>query len=67
MLDSTEVYDYYRIHTQLAQEKGNYNFIYPVELFLNALELRPNLKMLVAKSEGKTIAGGLFFIDGCSV
>lgn len=67
VLDSTEVYDYYRIHTQLAQEKGNYNFIYPVELFLNALELRPNLKMLVAKSEGKTIAGGLFFIDGCSV
>ena len=67
VLNAAEVYDYYQIHTQLAQQKGNYNFIYPVELFLNTIKLRSHVKMLVAKSEGKIIAGGLFFKDGCSV
>jgi lipid II:glycine glycyltransferase (peptidoglycan interpeptide bridge formation enzyme) len=67
VLNSLEVDDYYQIHTQLAQQKGDYKFIYPIELFLNMITLRSNMRMLVAKSEGKVIAGGLFFKDGCSV
>lgn len=67
VINSAEVYDYYQIHTQLAENKGGYKFIYPVELFLKMIKLSPHMRMLVAKSEGKIIAGGLFYKDGCCV
>ena len=58
---------YYRVHTRLAETKGGYSFIYPIELFTELTKLRTDACLLVAECEGRVIAGGLFFQDGCSV
>lgn len=61
------VREYYRIHTSLAEQKGNYKSVYPAELFLELHKIRDYTRFLVAEYEGRIIAGGLFFRDGDSV
>lgn len=65
--DVSTVESYYLLHRKLAREKGTYEFIYPLELFLGLLPLRSAARLLVAEYEGKVVAGGLFFRDGASV
>ncbi len=65
--DGDTVEAYYLLHRKLAREKGTYDFIYPLELFLGFLSMRSAARLLVAEYEGKVVAGGLFFRDGDSV
>ena len=62
-----DVNTYYAIHTRLAALKGNYSILYPVSLLTEMVLLRDHARLLVAEHEGRMIAGGLFFRDGCSV
>jgi hypothetical protein len=64
--DSETVKAYYRLHTELAEQKGGYDYLYPLELFLGLLPMRA-ARLLVAECAGRVVAGGLFFRDGASV
>jgi hypothetical protein len=59
-VDETTVRAYYEMHTQLARQKGTYEYIYPLALFLRLVCL-PEVRLLVVEHEGAVIAGGLFF------
>lgn len=65
--DAEDINAYYRIHTQLAQQKGGYGSIYPARLFLELVNVPGAVRLLLAECEGRIAAGGLFFRDGCSV
>lgn len=65
--DSEMVKAYYRLHKELAEQKGGYDFIYPLELLLGLLAIRGAARLLVAECAGRVVAGGLFFRDGASV
>ncbi len=58
---------YYQIYTRVAEQRGGYRFIYPLELFLVLVENRNIVRLLVAVHEGRIIGGGLFFRDGNSI
>jgi Acetyltransferase (GNAT) domain len=58
--------EYHRVHTRLARQKGRYEFIYPLKLFLELVEIRSIVHLLVAEYQGRVIGGGLFFRDGNS-
>jgi hypothetical protein len=62
-----DVRAYHQVYTRSAEQKGGYGCIYPVELFLDLIELRKNTRLLLAESEGQIVAGGLYFRDGCSI
>lgn len=59
-----EVRSYYRLHIQLAQQKGGYGLLHPLELFLEFRKAVGFTQLLIAEWEGRLIAGGLFFKDG---
>jgi predicted N-acyltransferase len=59
--------EYYKIHKALVEDRGNYNFIYPAELFLELQKIRSHTRFLIAEYEGRIIGGAIFFRDGDSV
>ena len=65
--DSETVKAYYRLHTELAEQKGGYDYLYPLELFLGLLPMPTVARLLVAECAGRVVAGGMFFRDGDSV
>src|SRR5262249_13603338 len=62
-----DVRAYYDVHTRLAEQRGNYAFVYPVEVFLELVRLGDEVRFLVAEVEGRVAAGGLCFRAGPSV
>jgi len=58
--DEVSVRAYYAMHRDLARQKGTYEFLYPVGLFLRLVRL-PEVRLRVVEHEGRVIAGGLFF------
>lgn len=58
--DEDTVRAYYRVHTELAGQKGTYEHVHPLSLFLDLVRL-PFCRLLVAEVEGQVVAGGLFF------
>jgi len=65
--DEEDVRAYHDLHTRLVQQKEWQGYHYPLALFLELTQLRSSVRVLVAESEGRIVAGGLFFRDGCSV
>lgn len=63
---ASEVRAYYGVHVRLAKLKSGYSFIYPCELFEELVRL-PETSLLLARFEGRTVAGLLVFRDGDSV
>lgn len=62
-----EVAAYYEVHRLHALQHGGFGQLYPLELFVELTALTGAVRLLVAEWEGRIIAGGLFFVDGCSV
>ncbi len=54
---------YHALHARLAAEKGGYDFVYPVELFVALVALGDAVRLYVAEREGRLVAGALFFHD----
>ena len=65
--ETADIKAYYDVHEALAKQKGGYGQLHPLELFVELAKDRESVKLLIAEHEGKTVAGGLFFVDGCSV
>jgi len=59
--DPATVEAYYQVHTRLAGQKGDYDVVYPLELFLEFARMRGVVRLLVAECGGRVAAGGLFF------
>ncbi|MEO8429902.1 MAG: GNAT family N-acetyltransferase [Acidobacteriota bacterium] len=59
-LDEQTVRAYYAVHTELADQKGSYEHIHPLSLFVDLVHL-PFCRLLVAEVEGRVVAGALFF------
>jgi hypothetical protein len=62
-----DVDSYYRIHEQVVASKESWNHVYPVDYFHQILRVAGAARLLVAEYEGRIVAGGLFYRDGCSV
>jgi len=65
-VDEDTVRAYYKVHTELAEQKGSYPFVYPLSLFLDLVRL-PYTQLLVAEHDGRVVGGGLFFKEESSV
>ncbi len=53
---------YHALHERLAAGKSGYDFIYPVQLFVDLVGLDA-VRLFVAEREGRLAAGALFFHD----
>jgi lipid II:glycine glycyltransferase (peptidoglycan interpeptide bridge formation enzyme) len=66
-----DVTKYYQIHTELFKQKGINQGInqsgYPFQLLVNLSKIKDSVRLIVAEYEGEIIAGGFFFVDGCSI
>jgi Acetyltransferase (GNAT) domain len=62
-----DVMAYHQIYTELFRQKGIYSELYSSELLINLMKIGSSAKLLIAECDGKIVAGGFFFIDGCSV
>lgn len=65
--DAADVLQYYQVHTGLVRQKGGYETVYPLALFLDLVKFTGVVRLLIAECQGRSVAGGLFFRDGCSV
>ncbi|MCM3902716.1 MAG: GNAT family N-acetyltransferase [Pyrinomonadaceae bacterium] len=66
--DSLEDFEaYYKVHLQRVEQKGGYSFVFPLEFLSELIKIHRTARFLVAESEGRIVAGGLFLRDGCSV
>ena len=62
-----DVCAYYKMHKCLADQKGGYKTLYPLELFLHLTKHKSAVRLILAECDGSLGAGGLFFRDGCSI
>lgn len=58
---------YYKIHSELAKEKGGYGDLHPEKLFTDLLSRSERTELVVACLGEQVISGGIFFNDGPSV
>ena len=65
-VDPETIASYYRVHTGLAEQKGTYEYIYPLSLFLDLARL-PFCRIIVAEFEGRVVGGCVFFDDRESI
>jgi hypothetical protein len=63
---SSDVRQYYQMHAALAASKA-FRTHYPLELFQRLVGPGGSGHLFVAEYEGRIVAGGFFFWDGCSV
>ncbi|HUR00480.1 MAG TPA: GNAT family N-acetyltransferase [Gemmatimonadaceae bacterium] len=65
--DKEAVDAYYRVHSDLAQTKGGYGYLYPKSLFVSLLENCRRASLLVATEGDRVIGGGIFLTDARQV
>jgi hypothetical protein len=58
---------YYQVYTRMAEGRGNWSIIYPLEVIVELASLEPHARFLVAEIDGRIAAGALFFLDTGSV
>jgi len=59
----TDVRAYYELHARLVGQKEWRGFRYPLTLFLELIQLKDSVRLLVAEHEGRLVSGALFFRD----
>jgi lipid II:glycine glycyltransferase (peptidoglycan interpeptide bridge formation enzyme) len=64
--DEESIRGYYQVHTELAEQKGTYEFVYPLALIFELAGLSFS-RLLVAEYERRIVGGAFFFVDDRSV
>jgi len=66
-LEENDVRAFYRVYSNLVQQKPGFQLALPVELFINLLRTGKSARLVLAEVEEEVVAGGFFLKDGCTV